>query len=831
MGMGQELELGRMEGAPAAVALLTARDSSALAVVLAELDPTALSVVVWPSEGKAPSEAELWCATRQSGFRLACCWDGIELEPGNVHVIPPCHDVWFEGQRLRVTARAKAEQYPFDRALESLARVWGRGSVALATGERAGDGERGLSAVRQAGGVVLATQCTSTGGRGSPVARLAEVDAVPEARSPMSPPRFRVQRLFPFSSLTLERLRMATELAVRRAAQRDRVRAWVPACKTGGLAYAVAMLLRSAIAKAGSSQRVLVFGTDDDEEALAVARTGTYPARAALGMDPELREAFAFDEGERIRLSESLRQACIFSSHELTRDAPFSRIDLVVCQRLFHGLSFERRTKVIHDLHFALRKEGVLFAVDRGRHFEGEHFQAMPEGYLKPRSMPCDRERWLGREFGATPDSLAGSTRQAAFCDHAVSTLELAISTAAAVAGSWSDLGNGLENALRRVLPAEALEIWVESPAGSELWQRRFPESRRSHVPVCWPDERLDVSRPWYQPPTSPSQPGELWWPVSAGDGTAAMLRVFGRSLRAPDPNVTRALEQGARTVGSCCRRLVALDDLLKRESSYRRRAAELEAFFAALPLCASIHDGNGSLRHVTRRLARERDASSGNGFEQVYSRALPPWIARVLGTREPVLDLDLSLAEGEAVRAWRCDLAPLRDDEGALLGVAAVVQDERGPEHRAAQKPSPPVEARAPASGRAARRRRLLLVATRADTAEKVAALFGPSELEIERACSAEAALSALRVRRPDLILCDVDLPAMSAFELAESVRADEDWRDMQLIALVDDEDALTRLRVAEAGFDQYLTKPVDLDALWQCLSQPATAPLARRR
>ena len=94
MGMGQELELGRMEGAPAAVALLTARDSSALAVVLAELDPTALSVVVWPSEGKAPSEAELWCATRQSGFRLACCWDGIELEPGNVHVIPPCHDVW-----------------------------------------------------------------------------------------------------------------------------------------------------------------------------------------------------------------------------------------------------------------------------------------------------------------------------------------------------------------------------------------------------------------------------------------------------------------------------------------------------------------------------------------------------------------------------------------------------------------------------------------------------------------------------------------------------------------------------------------------------------------
>jgi CheY-like chemotaxis protein len=126
-------------------------------------------------------------------------------------------------------------------------------------------------------------------------------------------------------------------------------------------------------------------------------------------------------------------------------------------------------------------------------------------------------------------------------------------------------------------------------------------------------------------------------------------------------------------------------------------------------------------------------------------------------------------------------------------------------------------------------RRLRLLLVATRADTAEKVAALFGPSELELEHACSAEAALSALRVQRPDLILCDVDLPTLSGFGLAEYLRADDEWSDIELVALVDDSDALTRLRVAEAGFDRYLIKPIELDALWHCLSRPTTAPLAR--
>jgi CheY-like chemotaxis protein len=61
--------------------------------------------------------------------------------------------------------------------------------------------------------------------------------------------------------------------------------------------------------------------------------------------------------------------------------------------------------------------------------------------------------------------------------------------------------------------------------------------------------------------------------------------------------------------------------------------------------------------------------------------------------------------------------------------------------------------------------------------------------------------------------------------------VRADEDCRETELVAVVDDDHALTRLRVAEAGFDHCLTKPVALDALWQCLSRPVTARLADQR
>src|SRR5262245_7210500 len=202
-----------------------------------------------------------------------------------------------------------------------------------------------------------------------------------------SAPAFRVRRLLAFSSAVIAHMRSAASAATRSAiATRDRVRAWVPGCKTGGLVYGTAMLLRESADGVSRPDGIQVFGTDDDEEALAYARAGRYPAAAALGLDPVLRGRYTFDEGDTLRMAEGLRESCIFAPHRLGHTAALSRLDLIVCHRMFDRIPASRRNDVVAALHSALRDDGVLLALDH-RHYFPEHlFERTADGYLRPRA-------------------------------------------------------------------------------------------------------------------------------------------------------------------------------------------------------------------------------------------------------------------------------------------------------------------------------------------------------------------------------------------------------------------------------------------------------------
>lgn len=402
--MRQELEIEGWGRAPAAVAVVHApSSSSALTALLAELDPATVSVVSWGTDPTPAKEAEALDIVRRAGFRPEPCVDGARLEAGAVYLVPADRRVWFQGPCLRVAAPSPHERLPFDRVLQSLAREWGERSIVMAPEPLGTDGERGLHAVRQAGGDVRVARAIASDRAMAPGALCEEegdADAPVSRTTPRSQragaPSFRVQRLFPCSPLVVERLRVAALLAVQRAAARDRVRAWVPACKTGGLAYAVAMLLHDAVARVGLGQRVQVFGTDPDEEALAVARAGRYPLDAAASMDPRLRAEYLREEdgAATFTLTEALRDACFFSSHKLPRHAPFSRIDLLVCQRVFEGVAPSQRDDVVNELWCALRDEGVLFALDHRQHFLNGCFELQPEGHLRPRPVRVWARPW-----------------------------------------------------------------------------------------------------------------------------------------------------------------------------------------------------------------------------------------------------------------------------------------------------------------------------------------------------------------------------------------------------------------------------------------------------
>jgi chemotaxis methyl-accepting protein methylase len=213
-------------------------------------------------------------------------------------------------------------------------------------------------------------------------------------------PPFRLRRIFSLPSRYLEGARSAALAAVAQAAPQRRARIWVPCCKTGGIAYATAMLLSEAAAAVAEPPRLTVFGTDTDEEALEVARGGRYPAGAALGMESVWRARYTDADGESIWVRERVRRACTFSRNALLRDRPPPRVDLLVCQRVFDHIARARRGELLEQFHFALRPGGSLLALDHVDSYIGALFEQVAPGHLVARSASPARRAIARRPTG-----------------------------------------------------------------------------------------------------------------------------------------------------------------------------------------------------------------------------------------------------------------------------------------------------------------------------------------------------------------------------------------------------------------------------------------------
>ncbi len=141
----------------------------------------------------------------------------------------------------------------------------------------------------------------------------------------------------------------------------ETVRIWVPGCATGEEAYSLAILASEQAARRPGSPSVQIFATDIDEAALAVARAGRYPAAMMTDISPDRLARFFVAEGATYVVSRQLRDLCVFSMHNLIRDAPFSRVDMVSCRNLLIYMGGVLQEQVIPLFHYALRPGGFLF--------------------------------------------------------------------------------------------------------------------------------------------------------------------------------------------------------------------------------------------------------------------------------------------------------------------------------------------------------------------------------------------------------------------------------------------------------------------------------------
>jgi two-component system CheB/CheR fusion protein len=139
------------------------------------------------------------------------------------------------------------------------------------------------------------------------------------------------------------------------------IRAWSAGCATGEEAYTLAIVLAEALGPEQFRERVKIYATDLDEDALQQARAGTYEATALEAVPERLRDTYFEVAGGRHAFRRDLRRQVIFGRNDLTRDAPISRVDLLAARNTLMYFNAETQASVIRRFHFALSSPGYLF--------------------------------------------------------------------------------------------------------------------------------------------------------------------------------------------------------------------------------------------------------------------------------------------------------------------------------------------------------------------------------------------------------------------------------------------------------------------------------------
>jgi len=141
------------------------------------------------------------------------------------------------------------------------------------------------------------------------------------------------------------------------------LRVWAAACSTGEEAYSLAMLLsdQADVSNSKGEIQLQVFATDIDDRALETARAGVYPEAIVTDVPPSrLRQHFV-KEQNHYRMQKELRERILFARHNILRDPPFSRLDLISCRNLMIYLDRDIQIEVLRMFHFALNPGGYLF--------------------------------------------------------------------------------------------------------------------------------------------------------------------------------------------------------------------------------------------------------------------------------------------------------------------------------------------------------------------------------------------------------------------------------------------------------------------------------------
>ncbi|MCD0460939.1 CheR family methyltransferase [Roseiconus lacunae] len=138
------------------------------------------------------------------------------------------------------------------------------------------------------------------------------------------------------------------------------LRAWVAGCGTGEEAYSIAIAIAEHLERHGLDREVRIFASDVHEQSLSAASQGIYSEGQLTGISDDRLQRYFIRRNGNYQVAPSLRKMVVFSPHNILRDAPFTKLDLVTCRNLLIYLTPSAQRKVLGLFHFGLKRDGFL---------------------------------------------------------------------------------------------------------------------------------------------------------------------------------------------------------------------------------------------------------------------------------------------------------------------------------------------------------------------------------------------------------------------------------------------------------------------------------------
>jgi two-component system CheB/CheR fusion protein len=139
------------------------------------------------------------------------------------------------------------------------------------------------------------------------------------------------------------------------------LRVWVPGCSSGEEPYSIAIILQEFMENVGRHFNVQIFGTDIDEEAVNVARTGLYPEAISADVNPERLKKYFIKEESHYKIKKMIREMVVFAPQNIIKDPPFTKLDMLCCRNLLIYFGPELQKKLLPVFHYSLKEKGILF--------------------------------------------------------------------------------------------------------------------------------------------------------------------------------------------------------------------------------------------------------------------------------------------------------------------------------------------------------------------------------------------------------------------------------------------------------------------------------------